>query len=142
MKAIKELLHRAEIENPELYYRAKHELHEMEYGPNYNEKLALHDVSCFESTDTNGVKRKGEHWTLAQVKNVYELHKLKLTKANANVYDLYVALHVWWHDLSCNYKRRNQSNYENDIIEDAITFFFCDEDGKESKIWYYVMAMM
>lgn len=142
MKAIKELLHKAEVDNPELYYRAKHELHEMEYGANFNEKLAMHDVSRFVSTDLAGNKRKGEYWNINQVKNVYENNKAKLTKADANVYDLYVALHIWYHDLSCNYKKRNPSNYENDIIEDAITFFFCDEDAKYGKVWRYVVSML
>lgn len=142
MNAIKELLRKAEKDNPELYLKAMHELHEMEYGANFNEHLAVEDVARFTSTDLAGNKRKGEYWTTNQVKNVYENHKHKLTKVDANVYDLYVALHIWYHDISCNYKKRNPSNYENDVIEDAITFFFCDEDAKYGKVWRYVVAML
>ena len=57
------------------------------------------------------------------------------------MWDFYVAINMWWHDLCYNYKARDKENYEEQIIDDAVTWSFFDDDAQDGKIWRYMQAM-
>jgi hypothetical protein len=140
MKAKQELLEYVKEHNPELYHWYKREEHEEEFGCHYNEEFALCDVEKMYHIAPDGSKHKGEHWSIEQVKSVIMPYKSKMSNEDT-CWDAYVALNMWWHDLGCNYKKRNASTADNDIIEDAIRWSFLDDDAPEGKIWRHMQSM-
>ena len=80
---------------------------------------------------------KGEKWTIEQVRLLAEEYMDFINEVNT-IWDIYVALHIWWHDLGRNYERRGEYY---SMIEDAIVWSFMDEDAKEGKVWRYVRAV-
>lgn len=54
---------------------------------------------------------------------------------NDTYWDIYVALHVFWHNLGRVYSIRR---IEHNLPYDAVVFFFLDDNIREGKIWYYM----
>lgn len=140
MKAKHELMNYVKEHNPELYHWYIREKHEEEYGCHYNKEFAICDVEKMYHVANDGTKHKGEHWNIEQVNTVIIPYKSKMSNEDT-CWDAYVALNMWWHDLGCNYKRRNATTSDNDIIEDAIRWSFFDDDAPEGKIWRYMNSM-
>jgi hypothetical protein len=138
MKALHELLFYVHEHNPELYEKFKHAEYEDEHGPHFNEHYANKVVDAMYSFAADGTRLEGEHWSIDQVKAAIEPFKSKMDEDDT-CWDAYVAVNMWWHDLSANYKKHMQG--DNHLIEDAITWAFCDPDAPEGKIWKYIHAM-
>lgn len=136
MKALDQILYWASVNYHPLYEQYLVEEYEKENGPHFDEKRAKDAVCKMHHMEDDEVV-KGEHWTVAQVKDATAIFKQYLPVGTTD-WDVYVAVHMWWHDLGRNYERRNE---EDALIEDAITWSFMDEDGPEGKIWRYVNAM-
>ena len=138
MKVLHELLAFVHEHDPELYEKFKHAEYEEEHGPHFDEHHATKAVHKMYSFGTDGTRHDGEHWNIDQVKTAIEPYKDKMDECDT-CWDAYVALNMWWHDLGANYKRHAQS--DSHLIEDAITWAFCDPDAPNGKIWKYIHAM-
>lgn len=138
MKALHELLVFVHEHNPELYEKFRLAEHEEKYGPHFDSYYANETVEDMYSLGSDGSRVGGEHWTIDQVRAAIEPYKDKMGDDD-NCWDAYVALNMWWHDLGANYKKHMQS--DSHLIEDAMTWAFCDPDAPEGKIWHYIHAM-
>lgn len=138
MKVLHELLVYVHEHNPELYEKFKYAEHEEKHGPHFNEHYAIEVVSAMYSFSPEEHRIEGEHWNIDQVRAAIEPYKAKM-KDHDTCWDAYVAVNMWWHDLGANYKKHAQG--DNHLIEDALTWAFCDPDAPEGKIWKYIHAM-
>lgn len=122
------------------YLKTMRKVHEVFMGNHYNKEFAKHDVSMMKHTRTDGSKFIGEHWNIDQVK---EIMKSQPVPSSYNCWDVYVALNGNWHDKDVLFKKwfPEPEKHENKIIEDAISFYFKDEDAPDGKIWIYQCAM-
>lgn len=125
--------------DPGLYDETMRDLHEVFCGPHYNEYFAKMDVSGMCHKNKAGQEEKGEHWNMHQVSAFVKGISIS---GNANIWDVYVALNANWHDKDIKFMEWFGADHEKKIIEDAVSFYFMDEDGpKEGKIWEYMCAM-
>ena len=123
---------------PEEYEEAMRDLHEVFCGAHYNEYFAKMDVGCMHHKNKAGQVEKGEHWSVAQVA---EAVKGMSIPGNANIWDVYVALNANYHDKNVKFLEWFKEDSDKKIIEDAICFYFMDEDAPEGKVWRYMDAM-
>lgn len=130
----KAILEELEESNPELYWNFMRDQHEIFCGKHFDEKFAKWEVERMHHDDI-----EGQHWSLADVKSIFENMRSKLPNATT-IWDFYVALNANWHDKVDLYKGWFE-NYEEKIINDAINFYFMDEDAPDGKIWVYMRAM-
>ncbi len=140
MKAIESILAWVQENNPDLYDRYCTAKHEEEHGAHFDKEFATKAVAEMYHTAPDGSKRYGERWTVDEVKSATEQYRSRMHDKD-NYWDAYVAVHMWWHDLGRNYKQRDPNNYEAALIEDAVTWAFCDEDAPDGKIWHYIQSM-
>ena len=140
MKAIESILAWVQENNPDLYDRYCTANHEEEHGAHFDKEFATKAVAEMYHTAPDGSKRYGERWTVDEVKSATEQYRSRMHDKD-NYWDAYVAVHMWWHDLGRNYKQRDPNNYEAALIEDAVTWAFCDEDAPDGKIWHYIQSM-
>lgn len=138
MTAHEELLYWASVNNHPLYDRYLQESYEKEHGPHFDEEYAKKAVADMYSPGDNGTMVHGEHWSIEQVKAAIAPYRAMMSEQDT-CWDAYVALNMYWHDLGRNYKKRNQENSA--LIEDAMTWAFCDHDAPEGKIWYYINGL-
>lgn len=124
--------------DPEEYEEAMRDLHEVFCGSHYNEHFACEDVSGMRHKNSKGEEIKGEHWNVEQVKEAVKGISLP---SNTTIWDMYVALNANWHDKEVKFKEWFGEDAEKKIIEDAICFYFKDEDAPEGKVWLYMDAM-
>jgi len=55
------------------------------------------------------------------------------------VFDVYVAINGAWHDKVNLFRKWSSEKCEQMVIEDAIVFYFQDEDWKsDGKVWDYM----
>lgn len=103
-------------------------------GGHYDEDFARYDVSKMWHIDKQGRRIEGEHWSLAQAKEVMQSNGIS---APNNEYDVYVALNAFWHDLTC-------VEEDDEIVKLAVAFWFKDADfsDKVGKIWWYMCNKM
>ena len=123
--------------DPDTYDEAIRDIHEVFCGPHYNEHFAKMDVAAMHHKGKSG-EDKGEHWNIQQVTAVA---KGMSVPGNANIGDVYVALNSAWHDKEVKFTEWFGPDAEKKIIEDAINFYFMDDDAPEGKVWIYMCAM-
>lgn len=124
----------------EEYWDLMREMHEIYAGPHFNEEFAKWQVSQMHHKGAEGKDYKGEHWSMEQTDAVFAKHK-SMFPAGTTPEDVYVALNGNFHDKCTLFKKWFDGEYEEKIIEDAIDFYFMDEDAPEGKAWYYFEAM-
>lgn len=136
---MEEAMEKLREKDPEAYDETMRDLHEVFCGPHYNECFARMDVAAMFHKNAKGDVVKGEHWSMEQVSAAI---KGMSVPGNSNIWDVYVALHSNWHDKEVKFLEWFGPDADKRIIEDAINFYFLDEDGpKEGKIWEYMCAM-
>lgn len=116
------------------------ELHEINCGPHFNEEFAMWQVSTMHHKGADGKTYKGEHWSMEDTDAVMAKYKSMLP-TGTTAEDIYVALNANYHDKCTLFKKWFAEEYEEKIIEDAINFYFMDEDAPEGKVWYYMSTM-
>lgn len=115
---------------PEKYDCFMRKMSETLYGKHYTEELARLDVSKMHSTDANGNKHTGAHWTIEEIESATSGMAFPKTTTKC---DKYVAFNASWHDL-------NKVLPDEKILEAAHVFWFGDEDwDSDGKIWDYMM---
>lgn len=108
--------------------------------PHFDEKFAKWQVEQMHHKGDDGKEYKGQHWSVAETEDVYSKNKSKLP-SGTTVFDVYVAINGNWHDKVDLFKKWSPEKYEQMIIEDAIVFYFEDEDWKsDGKVWDYMTA--
>lgn len=127
-------------ECPEKHWRIMRRMHEIYYGCHYDMEFALWEVSQMEHNRADGTICKGEHWTIDQVKAVYEQTRARLS-ATDTIADVYVALHSWWHDNIEMDREDFGENAESKNIARGVAYFFDDDDAPDGKIWHYYEGM-
>lgn len=124
--------------SPDVYGETMRDIHEVFCGPHYNEHFAKEDVSKMHHKSAKGETVKGEHWTMEQIASVAKNMNIP---NNANIWDVYVALHANWHDKEVKFNMWFGAECEQRIVEDAVNFYFMDLDAPEGKVWKYMDAM-
>lgn len=115
--------------HPEKYECYMRELSEILNGKHYTEELAKHDVAMMHSTDANGNKHSGAHWSSDEIESA--VSGLTFPKGTTP-WDRYVAYNATFHDY-------NKVLTEEQILEAAYAFWFADEDwNSDGKIWDYM----
>jgi hypothetical protein len=123
------LLEELKAEHPDLYWKYLRKAHMHLYGPHYAPEFAEYDISQMHSTDKNGVKHIGAHWTRQQVVTEWQG---KVFPPGTTDCDKWVAANAFWHDLHREFE-------DGDILKAAYLFFFADEDSKsKGKVWDYI----
>jgi len=135
MTAHDELLYWASVNYHPLYERALREDYENEHGCHFDECYARKAVDDMHSFEKDGKRNKGEHWSIEQVKALIVPYKDKMSEADT-CWDAYVACNMWWHDLHRNYEKHGEM--DGHLVEDALTWAFCDEDAPDGKLWKYI----
>lgn len=126
-----------EIE-PEMCEEMLREIHEIYCGPHYTKFFAVMDVKEMHHTDRNGNEVMGEHWSIDEAKMKMKEHNLP---KDVNEYDFYVAINANYHDKVKLFESWFGADKEKKVIEDAINFYFHDEDAPEGKVFHYIGAM-
>jgi len=132
-----EELHDLYHEDKEEFHERLKEIHEHFDGHHYNEHLAKHDVSQLFHRDGHGEMRHGEIWSSDHIKEKIARHGLKIPHTY-NHWDVYVAFNVNYHDKCNLFKRWFPQDFELKIMEDAICFYFADENHEENIIWEHM----
>lgn len=138
MKAAGRHFHHLKEREPEMCEDLLKEIHEIYCGPHYSKFFAVMDVKEMHHTDKNGHEVEGEHWTIEEAKMKMKEHKLP---PDVNEYDFYVAINANYHDKIKLFESWFGSEKEKRVIEDAVNFYFHDEDAGSGKIWDYMNAM-
>ena len=115
--------------DPDKYECLMRKLHESLYGKHYTEELAMHEVSKMHSTDADGTKHVGAHWTMEQV--AAATSGWTLPKGTTKC-DVFVGANAFWHDLHKKFT-------DEQILTATYLFWFADEDwNSDGKIWDYM----
>ena len=134
---MEEAMEKLREKDPEAYDETMRDLHEVFCGPHYNECFARMDVAAMHHKGKSG-EDKGEHWNIQQVTAVA---KGMSVPGNANIWDVYVALNSACQDKEVKFTEWFGPDAEKKIIEDAVNFYFMDDDAPEGKVWIYMCAM-
>ena len=129
IETVNDMLEELREEHPEKYWAFMRRVHEDIYGSHYNEEFAKYDIEQMHSTDANGVKHMGAHWTKAEVTQAL---MGKAIPAEVTECDKWVAANAMWHDLRKVFDERQ-------ILNATVLFFFQDEDWEgHGKVWEYM----
>lgn len=127
--SVSELLEEMRREHPEKYWAFMRRTHEDIYGCHYNEEFARYDIDQMHSTDANGLKHMGAHWSKQDVVNALQG---KPIHADITDCDKWVAANAMWHDLHKAFDDRQ-------VLNATVLFFLTDEDWpSHGKIWEYM----
>lgn len=138
MNALDDMVGRLKDTDRCLYERAMIELYELRNGCHYDERHAIQDVSKMYHSERDGKICDGEHWDYLQTTEAVKPF-INMMSDTDTMWDAYVAINMWWHDIGRNYSRRNQPDEQ--LIEDAMVWSFGDEDAPDGKVWRYIRAM-
>lgn len=136
--AIRALLDMDSARDNELYVQALDELHLLTYGPHYDAAHAIAAVNAMHSLNADGIVQSGEHWSYAYTIDAV-MQYVQRMGIDDTIWDAYVAINLWWHHLRFDYIRRDLD--DDDIINDAITWAFFDDDDTDGKVWRYMHAL-
>ena len=129
IKHVGVLLDEIKEEHPELYWKYIRKAHEYLFGEHYTPEFAEYDIEQMYSTDENGQKHMGAHWTRQQVVDAWQG---KVFPAGTTDCDKWVAANAIWHDLHREFD-------DGDVLKAAYLFFFADEDSDDDgKVWEYM----
>ena len=130
VELVSELLEDMKEMCPEKYWHFIRKQQGIMSNGHYNEEFARYDVDKMYHTDKKGSRIEGEHWSVDQARTVMQENGIN---SHYNVWDGYVGLNAFWHDLDCVLD-------EESIVKTAIAFWFKDEDftDKVGKIWWYM----
>lgn len=117
--------------HPEIYWQFLRDTYIDFYGPHYNQEYADYDLSLVRFTDRDGKEHMGPHWSFKQIRDMLASRHYPEGTTES---DIYVACNVLYADLCRTLSDQN-------ILDIAYTFFFCDEDAPEGKVWHYMNAM-
>lgn len=127
--SVSDLLEELREEHPEKYWAFMRRTHEDIYGCHYNEEFARYDIERMHSTDANGLKQMGVHWSKAEVLSALQG---KPIHADITDCDKWVAANAMWHDLHKAFDDRQ-------VLNATVLFFLSDEDWQgHGKIWEYM----
>lgn len=127
--SVSDLLEELREEHPDKYWAFMRRTHEDIYGCHYNEEFARYDIERMHSTDANGLKHMGAHWSKQEVLNALQN---KPIHADITECDKWVAANAMWHDLHKAFDDRQ-------VLNAAVLFFLTDEDWQgHGKIWEYM----
>lgn len=125
-------------QDPDVYDETIRAIHRIFCGPHYNSCFAKQDVAKMHHKNLKGEEKRGEHWNIEQVKEVAKNFSFP---TNTTPWDIYVALNANWHDKNVSFKKWFGDDCDSKIIDDAISFYFKDDDAPDGKIWIYQYAM-
>ena len=130
-----EILETLKIKHTDKYWKLMRKLHEVWNGSHYDTAFAMYEVSNMHHIE-DGREICGEYWSKKQTDDVMGQYRNRVP-ASYNDCDFYVALNASYHDYVVSKRKRFPDKYENEIIEDAIAFWFNDDDMPDGKVWWY-----
>lgn len=140
MTAFEQLLFWVEENNHEVYEKYLVDAYEEQFGPHFDEKRAKEAVAKMRSTNERGEQETGEHWSVDEVQAAIGPTE-HMMKEKDTIWDAYVAINMWYHDLGKNYRSHTDAYANLWIITDAMTWAFADEDAPDGKIYRYIKAI-
>lgn len=135
----RQVLEKLEESDPEMYWEFMRDQHEIFCGPHFDERFGKWEVEKMHHTH-KGEKMTGAYWSIHDIKPVYDSMRSKLPQGTT-IWDFSVALNANWHDKVDMFKEWFPDDYTDKIIEDAVNFYFEDDDAPDGKIWRYIRAM-
>lgn len=135
MSAIEQILYWASVNYHPLYEQYILEEYEGKNGPHFDREHAEKVVVCMYHIGEDGRKVTGEAWSVDDARQAAGPYWSEMEKGTTD-YDVYVALNMWQHDLGCNYVNRSKD----ELVEDALTWAFMDDDAEEGKLWRYMWS--
>ena len=130
-----EVLDAMKEKHPDKYWHLMREIHEVWNGAHYDTAFAMYEVSkMYHLEDDREVR--GEYWSKKMTDDVLRQYRSRVP-STYNECDFYVALNASYHDLVNSKRKRFPDKYENEIIEDAIAFWFNDDHMPDGKVWWY-----
>lgn len=146
IECLDDILEEMKEKNPDMFWDFMRNQHEIFCGPHFDEKFAKWQVEQMYHKDDDGKEYRGQHWSIAEAEEVYSKNKSKLP-SGTTVFDVYVAINIFWHDLFDGYKHFVSENglpekLSSELtIKSAIKFFFMDDDAIDGKVWIYSEAL-
>lgn len=140
VESLDELLEEMEEKDPEMFWDFMREQHCIFCGPHFDERFGKWQIEQMHHKGEDGKEYKGMHWPEDDMKAVFDKYKSSLP-AGTTYWDVAVAITGNWHDKACLFKKWFPENHEEKVIEDAINFYFKDQDAPEGKVWHYMIAM-
>lgn len=140
IECLDELLEEMEEDCPDKFWEFMRDQHEIFMGPHFDEKFAKYQVEHMHHKGTDGKEYKGAKWDIEQTNSVMSKYKSVLPSGTTE-WDFFVALNASYHDHCNEYKEWFADKYEERIIEEAVNFYFKDDDAPNGKVWYYMIAM-
>ena len=138
IECLDDILEEMKEKNPDMFWGFMRNQHEIFCGPHFDEKFAKWQVEQMYHKDDDGKEYRGQHWSIAEAEEVYSKNKSKLP-SGTTVFDVYVAINGTWHDKVNLFRKWSSEKCEQMVIEDAIVFYFQDEDWKSvGKVWDYM----
>jgi hypothetical protein len=135
IKEVSDMLYPMKEAHPDKYWCLMRKIHEVWNGSHYDAIFAKYEVDKMYHTEGEH-EVKGEYWSKKQTDEV--LSKVRSSVPQSyNEYDFYVALNASYHDYCVSKKQRYPDKWEEEIIEDAIAFWFNDNDKPDGKVWWY-----
>lgn len=136
-----DLLDKIKDTHPELYKSFMRKQYGIMLGNHFSEEFAEDVVGRMFHTDKkSGRKIEGEYFSMSKAEDVYDSIRGKIGADN-NVYDVYVAINANAHDKMNLFSSWFEDGVDESIIEDAVEFYFLDEDAPDGKIYRYINAM-
>lgn len=136
VKIVSDALKPMKETDPEEYWMLIKDVYAEICGWHFNESFAEYQVSTFKYKGIDGRDYTGPHWSKQQTDMVYEKHRSKIP-SSYNDWDVYVGLNAFYADLCKSKYERHPDTYEQEIIDDAIAFWFCDVDMPNGKVFWY-----
>ena len=140
VEGLDSLLEKIEESDPVLFNRFAREQHEIFYGPRFDETFGKLQIESMHHKGSDGKEYHGARWSTDDMKAEYEKYKPSLP-SGTTFWDFAVAITGNWHDKVDLFKKWFPDAFEERVIEDAVNFYFKDEDAPSGKVWRYMMAM-
>lgn len=135
--AVSDLLKKIKDVHPDIYWDFMRKAHVSMNGRHFNKEYAKWQVENMFHKGEDGRRYEGEHWTFEQTNAVMAKYRSRINAAYTE-WDFYVALNASYHDYCVMAKKKNPTDYESDIIEMAMAFWFTDDDWSgATKVWDY-----
>lgn len=125
------------VNNPAKYWEMMRSTYVDLNGRHFDKVFGEWQVKRMHHKGDDGHRYEGEHWSFEQTNAVMAKYRSRINAAYTE-WDFYVALNATYHDFCAWAKKRNPENYESDIIEMALAFWFMDDDwNSATKVWDY-----
>ena len=131
IKVLEEAVEHFQEHQTESFMELKQDIHELIHGEKFDEHFAKITVCEMYHICSEKGKVVGEVVSIGNTREYIKRYGL----SGINDWDAYVAFNANYHDKKNLFKKWHTENFEEKIIEDAIEFYFKDDDAPDNKVW-------